>query len=439
MNKLPYPTTQTFVGSLRYLSLVSWFLGILVFSLFTLYLSTSLSNASEWDYVSNRQLLSFDEPLSDQTQVVYKEPEKIIISQITTQSDVLSMNSKSWIQTLYYYSITRLGFADIPYNFLIDREGNIYQGRSGYAGAVPELQNLEGVILIGYLSNTSDFTSGAQMNTIKLITDLSKAFGIPKSNVNAVFLDIVKGTGYNLKSETSAELVVNVDTPKLSKLVYSSDITSPFSTSLTEILNKSTFYSERQNPFVATVTDVKTSTETVEAGKSFDVGLTVTNTNSFPWFLEDKYLYISTKSGKNSEYAVNGTWDSFSKPTHFTGEVVLPNQKLEMRFAMQTPDYPNANGIENFIITVDPGIDITGTDFAVKIDVTKGTGTFVQIQPTEAGVLNVRSCDYIGCDVVAQVPVGKIYRVLEESNGWYKIPLGDGSTGWVGGAYAKPV
>ena len=94
---------------------------------------------------------NFDISLSDQTNTIYKTPSIIYISQITTDSSSLEANPSLWVKTLYYYSITRLHFADIPYNYLVDSNGQIYEGRSGEERKNPELKNQEGRVLIEYL------------------------------------------------------------------------------------------------------------------------------------------------------------------------------------------------------------------------------------------------------------------------------------------------
>jgi hypothetical protein len=404
---------------------------------------TNKTHALEWDYIKDRQALAIDESISDQSETKYKEPKRIIITQVTTKSESLSLNSKAWVQTLYYYSITRLGFADIPYNYLFDRDGNVYQGRGGYVGAVPELQELEGVILVGYLSNGTDFTTSSQSTLVKLVSDLSKAYGISKQNVFAVNLDIIKGSGYNTSNSnlvvlSDEELAQQANLPNLSKITYVPVTDSAFAKSTSTALDKATYYAERQYDITASITDVTKSVEKVNASGKYDVSLTVENRNSFPWFLTNKYIYVSTQDGKSSEYAVNGEWDSFTKPAHIGDQVVLPGQKVDLSFPMLAPDYPTAEAKEDFKLVIDPGIDVKDSAFSVSILVERGDGTFVEIQPTQAGVLNVRSCNYIECEIITQVPVGQVYRVLEENNGWYKIKIGDGS-GWVGGMYAKKV
>lgn len=435
-------TAQVKLSQLKISTIKSLFL--FLYLVISFLLSNSLISAADWAYVKDRNYLEVDEQLSDQTEVQYKEPQSVLITRISTNADSLENDSEKWVKSLYYFAITRFGFADVPYNYLIDRNGNIFQGRGGYTGAIPELQNLEGTILIGYLSNGSDVTPEAENSMKIFISDLSRAYGIQRVNVYPIKTSIIKGSGFSLDDSmiTSPEednsVVVNVDTPKLTKLVYSRDLNSQFAIGLGSILDTFKYSTQAESKLSANIKEVKIEQENIAADEKFNVLVNIENSSPFPWFLDSKYLYVSTQNGAASSFAINGEWDSFSKPTHLTETVIMPGQIFEMKFSMQSPTVPALGLIEKYNLIIDPGVVVENSNFEVLFDVTKGSGRFVKIQPTQAGVLNVRNCNYVECAVIAQVPVGNVYRVLEENNGWYKIKLIDGE-GWVGSLYAKEV
>jgi SH3-like domain-containing protein len=410
-----------------------------------LYLATSANvvNAADWSYIKTRANLKIDEKISDQSEIKYKQPTKIIFTRVTTKSDSMVADSQLWVQILYYFSITRFGFADVPFNYFVDRSGSIYQGRSGYTGAVPELSNLEGVVLVGYLSNGSDISPEAANSINSFVTDLSKGYGISRDNVSAADLQISKGSGYNVVPDISAVKTTEEGStqtevaPKLSKISYTSDGNSSFAQSLSAVLDSVAYTSGDRVALNAKVTKVEFDKPTIAADDTFNTQITVENTDPFPWFLTAKYVYVNTQSGRASSFAVNGVWDSFTKPTHITDTTVFPAQTFSMKFAMQAPTIPGTGVTEKFNLIIDPGVYITGSDFEVKFDVTKGEGKFVKILPTGSDVLNVRSCHFVECTIVTQVPVGQVYRVLSEEGGWYQIKLPDGGSGWVGSLYAQ--
>ena len=88
---------------------------ILLAILFTI-ISTSVF-AFSYNKIST---LKYDLSLSDQTNTIYATPTTIYLTQVSTQSESLQKNPELWSKALFYYSITKLHFSDMPYNFLID-------------------------------------------------------------------------------------------------------------------------------------------------------------------------------------------------------------------------------------------------------------------------------------------------------------------------------
>ena len=80
--------------------------------------------------IVKREDIGMDETLSVQMDI-YSLPQKIYISQLEGYNKEFLGKPNEWIKALYYYSVTRLGLNDIPYNYLIDKSGNIYEGARG--------------------------------------------------------------------------------------------------------------------------------------------------------------------------------------------------------------------------------------------------------------------------------------------------------------------
>jgi len=59
----------------------------------------------------------------------------------------------------------------------------------------------------------------------------------------------------------------------------------------------------------------------------------------------------------------------------------------------------------------------------------------IQFTTTGQGYLNIRSS--IGGSVIDQILTGETYKFTEERNGWYRIVLKDGTTGWVNGSFVS--
>lgn len=61
----------------------------------------------------------------------------------------------------------------------------------------------------------------------------------------------------------------------------------------------------------------------------------------------------------------------------------------------------------------------------------------VEILKTPTGFLRVRAEANLASKEVGRVNQSEIFELLEETSGWYKIRLSDGTTGWVSSQYAK--
>ena len=65
------------------------------------------------------------------------------------------------------------------------------------------------------------------------------------------------------------------------------------------------------------------------------------------------------------------------------------------------------------------------------------TATMVIIKETETGWLNVRESASSSGVAITKINPGEKYKLLEENNGWYKIDLGNGKSGWISAKYAE--
>ena len=359
---------------------------------------------------------NFDISLSDQTNTVYKTPNIIYISQITTESSSLEANPSLWVKTLYYYSITRLHFADIPYNYIVDSNGKIYEGRSGGVGANPELENQEGSLLIGYLSNNPILSNRAASSIQTLANDLGSKYGIPTFSV--VNLKIIQKEG------------------QLSKLQIA-ESSGDFKQSVTDALEGWTGYTSEKLSYNAKIEEVTYNKE-VEIGTKLHVTVKVKNMDDFTW-LTDKYpIYISTADGEDSGFAINGVWDSFSKPTHIENKAVKPGESVTLEFDLYARTAPG-EAVQNFVLQKNAGSIFADSSFEVKFSVIKGTKTLVQVSSSEYGFANIRTCQWYSCEIIDSVDNGVVFVLLSEENGWMQIQYTESSVGWVFSRYMKKI
>ncbi|HOC97394.1 MAG TPA: hypothetical protein PKJ54_03880, partial [Candidatus Pacearchaeota archaeon] len=148
--------------------------------LFTIFLSFFVllvlsSSVFAIDIVKRRDI-GMDETLSVQADM-YSLPQKVYISQLEGYNKEFLGKSNEWIKALYYYSVTRLGLNDIPYNYLIDKSGNIYEGARGGEGINPGLEGGQNVVLIGIMDDSTTLAPRTSEALNSLVQELSYKYG----------------------------------------------------------------------------------------------------------------------------------------------------------------------------------------------------------------------------------------------------------------------
>lgn len=78
---------------------------------------------------------------------------------------------------------------------------------------------------------------------------------------------------------------------------------------------------------------------------------------------------------------------------------------------------------------------VTPTGAVISEDQKKKTTQVAVIKDTPTGFLRVRSGPGTGSSEVAQIKPGEKYEILEEKDGWYKIPYETGKEGWISARY----
>lgn len=362
----------------------------------------------------SRSDIPIDETLSDLSQDKIVAPKNIVISRVYTSNNEYSQNSKLWVQSLYYFAVTRLGFLDLPYTYLVDRDGKVYEGKKGGVYTDPHTQTQKGTIVIGYLSNEDDITSFANISIKQIISDNSKRNGIPRKNVSV--------------NEVALLAVEN----GVSKLVTNPD-NSDFARNMNSNLNTVTYSSKPNIKYSAEVKEISYNKE-VKSTEKFTVTVAFENKDNFPWFSASEYIYLSTKGSQESPFAVNGKWESFSKPLLISDKTIMPGEELKLEFEMQAKLLPGSY-TQSFNLLTLPNNVFSGSQFNVAFKVLKGDFKLVKIVGIPS--LNVRSCIGPKCPVITQVGENQIFVMEEKNAGWYRIKYLEKKSGWVFGQYVE--
>lgn len=374
----------------------------------------SLSRASE---IIRREEIDIDESLSEQIDM-YSSPKAIYISQFDGFNSKLNDNPKEWIKLLYYYSITRLNLNDIPYNYLIDPSGNIYEGAKGGIGINPGIENGENIILVGIMDSSSTLSPRAS-NTLKIfVEDMSAKYGISEGNWELVDLQIRKG-------EDSLSTLKWV---KSNRLIYNS-----ISFALKDVK-----WSEKVGlQYSASIASVEYGKEVV-IGKRLDVVVKIKNENDFTWFGDLDYIYLSTKDSAPSPHAINETWESFSKPTYIKEKFIKAGDSAQISFQLDAKRKPGKYR-ETFYFMLSPEVGLDNSSFDVEFSIVKGDNKLVEVSSPQYGYVNIRDCRWYSCKVAEVANEGDVFITTSRVDGWYEIIYGENKKGWIVQRFAKEI
>lgn len=114
------------------------------------------------------------------------------------------------------------------------------------------------------------------------------------------------------------------------------------------------------------------------------------------------------------------------------GEAFSPKEKVDLKdktiiYLGKSEDKEVTAVAKAAIESVTSGKEVTPSDLLNQVEILE-TGT---------GWLRVRSEASLNGEEIGRVNVGEKYKIAEEVEGWYKITLTDGKTGWISSQYAK--
>ncbi|MCD4811138.1 SH3 domain-containing protein [bacterium] len=355
----------------------------------------------------------FDTSLVAGIQYQYSQPTKILFTQIEGSYESLNLSTQDYLDVIYYYSITKLKLGNIPFHYAIDENGDVFSTQNVDALKLTDEQ----YIVIAYLSNNPQVSNKARNSILEVANDLSYKYGITQYDTYS----------YNI-----------VETEDILSKLELVDPNNLFFTSIDDSLEEWEISEREHLDYEAEIENIEYE-ESVEIGNTLQVKVTVKNGNDFVW-LSDKYpIYISVKDSRESIYALNGEWDSFSKPVHISSDrYVLPGESIEMTFKLDPKVLPGKNA-EAFEIHKFAKEVFLESEFVVEFTVVKGDNTLVKMVSPEFGFVNIRECRWYSCEKIEVANDGEVYIVVKEEEGWYQILFGQDKEGWVYGKYAKEI
>ncbi len=398
----------------------------LAFVLVVLIVLPAYIHAQALDF-TGREDIPYDTRLAEQKENRYGRYECISIVRISAPSGIVYSDSSQWVKGFYYYSITKLGFADIPFNYIVTWDGRTYEGKGGGEEVLLPIDSEKSSLsakcgIIAYFDNNREITNIGRQSLINATSSMLGKYSLRVSDIEAGKLSL---SGNEERS--------------LSKIILNKDLSDVWSGEVKAIASQVTV-STTKREYKASIESVEYN-EKVEAGSNFMVNVEIRNDSDFPWYNSGEgQVFIATSSPRNheSDFFVSDKWASFAKVVSMEDEWVLPGDTAKFSFEMGTPLLPGKYK-ETFELVSIPNNWMKGSQFSVEFSVDGSNLDLVEIKDTETGSLNVRDCASTRCNQIGQVVPGDILIKLGQDGNWYNIQFGDGKEGWVYGKYVKDI
>ncbi len=370
----------------------------------------------------SREQMEFDESLATKREVT-TVPQRIYVFPIRTEDEDLKTDSKRWVDNIYYYTITNMHFPDIPFNYILSTEGEVYGVRENPSTNTSTFSGQPAAILVGILM---DGNVNTQQKTAlqELIADLNSIYGVQKEAVETVRLVFAH------KSSGDGERIPNRYEIRFAQA------DEDFINSISNAIVGVDYVSAPRVDIVLSVDDIKHDAK-VQLGEKLSVEFTLRNDGTDPLVVgENNSLLLKTADDKDSPFAVSGVWPSLDTPILIDNMILKPGESKIFKFDMFASVLPGSQS-QSFHIVDHDGNEIDGTKFTVDFAIERGDAKILEIKDTDTGYLNVRKGPALNSEKVSQVGVGERFVWTEKDGAWYKIKYSDSAEGWVYARYVR--
>ncbi|MEP7103944.1 MAG: SH3 domain-containing protein [Candidatus Dojkabacteria bacterium] len=353
--------------------------------------------------------------------LAFSLPQEIVVAPIFLGVESSKISQKEWVESLYYYTIQKLGFTDLPFHYIVSTTGEVYQGN---LGGDERKVNVEGigsnVILIAYLANgkQNTFDSKSDDSLQNLLLTVANKNSIKPENIVASGVKFIR------------------DKENKTIHIQSSEIFGNWAAKLEDYKGfVAANYSPQPKSYTVEVSNLALSSVEALPGEEVTGTITVKNTGDNGLYGGTDNEIVATKAdGGSSQFFINNVWLSRSQFSLMAeNQNILPKQETALNFKIKAPLAKGDIG-EDFILKTLGGGDISAAPITLKLTLKPSDKRIIQIQNTELGYLKVRGePSTLGAEI-GQAASGERYFVVEDAgNGYLRIDLGNGSTGWVAG------
>ncbi|MFH1425997.1 MAG: peptidoglycan recognition family protein [Candidatus Kerfeldbacteria bacterium] len=253
------------------------------------------------------------------------------------------------VRAIYYWHAKVLGWGDIGYNYIIDPQGNIYEGRTGGDGVIgghtfDSSNNINfnegsvGIAIMGCFESTPgacytthEVTPEMEQALGQLIGAKAAAFGIqPKSYTTLQGTTTKRIVGHRDLDATycpGSELQDDLGTIRtLSQEQYEAAITPPL---------EGTFIDMNVYKLGGTI---KQDRLNLVAGSRYEITVRYKNTGTETWVQGETKLKIYNGSGKRPTSLRQNSWPDSLGKIAMVEETVAPGEKGSFHFVIKTPN-----------------------------------------------------------------------------------------------------
>ncbi len=328
---------------------------------------------------------------------------------------------KESIKGLFYYTIDKLGFPDIPFHYIVTADGTVYKGNQAGDESQLSFNNASGnFVLIGYVTNknVNTFDQRGLNSLMELSSEVSNNNYISPDNVIIRDLNFVKDVANN-----TVKMEINVTEGN-------------WDSSIETIRNHIRGNVRPSNKvYSVEVLSATLDKEQVVVGESVSGSLKFKNTGTSTIYIDTNSEIIATKEGGNlSLFYTPTTWLSQSQFGLMNDVTQIgPGVETTVPFTVSAP-LASGEIAENFVVTNLLGTKVSTNNFTLRMTVDKGGKRIIQINDTELGYLRVRSEASTAATEIGRASSGERFIVEEDAgNGLLRITLSNGVTGWVAG------
>jgi len=371
--------------------------------------------------IVNAESIALDTSIQkDNVNTNYSLPSKIIVVPIFLPTIDLKINDQQWYKGIFYYTVQRLGFNNIPYHYIVSSSGNIYSNNSADERKIPVQDLGNNNIIVGYLANnqSNNFDPRSVITLKNLLLDICNRNAI---NPNNIFTNSIQFK----RDETSRTVTLK-----------SQQVFGNWNIGLKSIVDSlKTGYNPVQKSYKLQISALNLPADSVNPAQELSGSITIKNVSNYTIYGGgDSAVILTKKDGGKSLFYLNNTWISQSQIALMTeSDIILPGKEQTFKFKFKSPLYiGNIN--ETFILQTLSGRNIDADNIQLKVNIKRGSQRIVLINNTELNYVKAHSTPSTVSPEVGRVESGGRFLVLEEdSSGFIKIDLNDGKTGWIAG------